>query len=283
MNNIVITKTNEVSLKQPMEYFQGLMPELLDFAVQVLGAVILLVIGVKLIGILRKIIRKALERHGVETGVVQFLDTFLKYLLYIVLGMTLLQKFGVETTSVVAIMGSAGVAIGLALQGSLSNFAGGVLILILHPFKVGDYIIQGDKEGTVVEISLFYTTLLTSDNRRVVIPNGQLSDNSLVNVTAEPERRLDLQVGISYDSSIQQAKMVLEHIASKDPDVLSDPAPFTAVKELGSSEVTMLLRIWVKTEKYWEVKFRMNEEIKLGLEEAGVQIPFPQLDVFLKH
>ncbi len=260
-------------------YTEEMIPRIIDFALQIVLAVVILFVGSKLIKWIRKILKKTLERHEADTGLIQFLDALVKYLLYIVLGMMILQKFGVETASVVAVLGSAGVAIGLALQGSLSNFAGGVLILLLKPFKVGDYIIQGSLEGTVVEIQLFYTTLLTPDNKRVVFPNGQLSDNSLTNVTAEPTRRLDIKIGISYESSIQEAKKVLLNVASRDEDILKEEPPFVAVAELESSSVTMLLRVWVPTDKYWDVLFRANERIKEDMEKAGVKIPYKQLDV----
>lgn len=268
-------------ISRTAKWLQDATPRLINFALQVVLAVIVLIIGMKLIGWIRKILRKTLEKRDADTGLIQFLDSLVKVLLYLMLAMSILQKFGVETTSVVAILGSAGVAIGLALQGSLANFAGGVLILLLKPFKVGDYIIQGSLEGTVTEIQLFYTTLLTPDNRRVVFPNGQLSDNSLTNVTAEEKRRLDIQVGISYNSSIQDAKKIMEKIAANDVDVLKDPAPMTAVEELGESSVNMLLRVWVPTDKYWDAKFRLTEAVKLSFDEGGIEIPFNQLDVHL--
>lgn len=268
-------------ISRTAKWLQDATPRLINFALQVVLAVIVLIIGMKLIGWIRKILRKTLEKRDADTGLIQFLDSLVKVLLYLMLAMSILQKFGVETTSVVAILGSAGVAIGLALQGSLANFAGGVLILLLKPFKVGDYIIQGSLEGTVTEIQLFYTTLLTPDNRRVVFPNGQLSDNSLTNVTAEEKRRLDIQVGISYNSSIQDAKKIMEKIAANDVDVLKDPAPMTAVEELGESSVNMLLRVWVPTDKYWDTKFRLTEAVKLSFDEGGIEIPFNQLDVHL--
>lgn len=268
-------------ISRTAKWLQDATPKLINFALQVVLAVIVLIIGMKLIGWIRKILRKTLEKRDADTGLIQFLDSLVKVLLYLMLAMSILQKFGVETTSVVAILGSAGVAIGLALQGSLANFAGGVLILLLKPFKVGDYIIQGSLEGTVTEIQLFYTTLLTPDNRRVVFPNGQLSDNSLTNVTAEEKRRLDIQVGISYNSSIQDAKKIMEKIAANDVDVLKDPAPMTAVEKLGESSVNMLLRVWVPTDKYWDVKFRLTEAVKLSFDEGGIEIPFNQLDVHL--
>lgn len=258
-----------------------LFPKLLDFILQVALAVVFLVIGMKLIGWLRKLVRRSLERNHADTGVIQFLDSVVKYGLYVILVLTVLQKFGIQTTSIVAAIGSVGVAIGLALQGSLSNFAGGVLILLLKPFKVGDYIVQDGLEGTVTEIQLCYTTLTTGDNRKVVIPNGQLADHSLVNVTAADTRRLDIKVGISYQSDVKQAKELLQKLGYEDPDTIKTPekAPMAAVEELGDSSVNMLLRVWVPTDQYWNTKFRLTETVKLSFDEAGIEIPFPQMDV----
>lgn len=265
------------------QWLENLFPKLLDFILQVALAFVVIVIGMKVIGWVRKILRKSLERSEADTGLIQFLDSLVKYALYLVLGLSVLQKFGVQTTSIVAAIGSLGVAIGLALQGSLSNFAGGVIILLLKPFKVGDYIVQGSLEGSVSEIQLFYTTLLTGDNRKVVIPNGQLADNSLINVTSSDTRRLDIKVGISYNADIKLAKEILLNLANSDADVLQEEgkAPMAVVENLGESSVDMMLRVWTPTDKYWDVKFRLNEAVKLSYDEAGIEIPFNQLDVHL--
>lgn len=268
-------------LSRMRQWMEELLPKLLDFVLQVAFAFVVIVIGMKLIGWVRKILRKSLERNSADTGLIQFLDSFVKYVLYILLALTVLQRFGVQTTSIVAAIGSVGVAIGLALQGSLSNFAGGVIILLLKPFKVGDYIIQGDLEGTVNEIQLFSTKLKTSDNRRIIIPNGQLADNSLINVTASDTRRLDIRVGISYNSDLRKAKELLLKLAMEDGDVLKkeEKMPMSVVEELGGSSVNMLLRVWTPTERYWDVKFRLTEAVKLTFDEAGIEIPYDQLDV----
>lgn len=268
-------------LSRMRQWMEELLPKLLDFVLQVAFAFVVIVIGMKLIGWVRKILRKSLERNSADTGLIQFLDSFVKYVLYILLALTVLQRFGVQTTSIVAAIGSVGVAIGLALQGSLSNFAGGVIILLLKPFKVGDYIIQGDLEGTVNEIQLFSTKLKTSDNRRIIIPNGQLADNSLINVTASDTRRLDVKVGISYNSDLRKAKEVLLSLGMEDQDTLKteEKMPMAVLEELGGSSVNLLLRVWTPTEKYWDVKFRLTEAVKLAFDEAGIEIPYDQLDV----
>lgn len=268
-------------ISRTAQWIEDMIPRLIDFILQIALAFLIIIIGMKFIGWIRKILRRTLERREADTGLIQFLDSFTKYGLYLILAMSVLQKFGVQTASIVAAIGSAGVAVGLALQGSLSNIAGGVLILLLKPFRVGDYIVQGSLEGTVTEIQLFYTTLSTPDNKKIVIPNGQLSDNSLINVTGADTRRLDIQVGISYGSDIKRAKDILLQLGNHDPDVLkeAEKAPMAAVEELADSSVNMLLRVWTPTEKYWEVKFRLNEAVKLSFDEAGIEIPFNQLDV----
>ena len=283
----VIDLTDAAEVKEELsrfgEWVESLIPRALDFVIEVALAFVFIVIGMKLIGWVRKILRKSLERNHADTGLVQFLDSLVKYGLYILLALTILQRFGVQTTSIVAAIGSVGVAIGLALQGSLSNFAGGVIILLIKPFKVGDYVIQGSLEGTVSEIQLFYTTLTTGDNRKIIIPNGQLADNSLINATAADTRRLDIKIGISYNSDVKLAKDLLLKLGENDPDTLREEgkAPMAAVEELADSSVNMLLRVWTPTNKYWDVKFRLTEAVKTTFDEAGIEIPFNQLDVHL--
>ena len=265
------------------EWIEGLLPRALDFVIEVALAFVVIIIGMKLIKWTRKLLKKSLEKNNADTGLVQFLDSLVKYGLYILLALTVLQRFGVQTTSIVAAIGSVGVAIGLALQGSLSNFAGGVIILLLNPFKVGDYIIQGGLEGVVSEIQLFYTTLTTGDNRKIVIPNGQLADNSLVNVTSADTRRVDIKVGVSYKSDVKLAKDILLKLANADADTLKEEGkePMAAVEELGESSVNMLLRVWTATDNYWDVKFRLTEAVKAAFDDAGIEIPYNQLDVHL--
>ena len=265
------------------EWVEGLFPMVFDMILEIALAFVFIVIGMKLIKWTRKLLTKSLEKNNADTGLIQFLDSLVKYGLYIILALTILQRFGVQTTSIVAAIGSVGVAIGLALQGSLSNFAGGVIILLIKPFKVGDYVIQGSLEGTVSEIQLFYTTLTTGDNRKIIIPNGQLADNSLINATAAETRRVDIKVGISYNSDVKLAKELLMKLGNGDADTLKESAqkPMAVVEELGDSSVNMLLRVWTTTDKYWDVKFRLTEAVKTAFDENGIEIPFNQLDVHL--
>lgn len=255
----------------------------LNLGVRILLAVVFLFIGFSLIKVIRRIVKKSLKRAGADVGVVQFLDSFIKVGLYIILGFMVAGGFGLDAASVVAVVGSAGVAVGLALQGSLSNFAGGVLILLLKPFKVGDYIKEDSQgnEGTVTEIQMFYTKLLTYDGKTVVLPNGTLANTSLVNVTAANFRRLDVTVGISYDSDIKKAKAVLTGLVDENPLVIQDKDKVVVVDELSDSAVVMAVKCHVKTEDYWTLRGQLLENIKLRFDEEGITIPYPQLDVHM--
>ena len=262
-------------------FFASLPDKALQLGIRVLLAVVFFLIGTQLIKLIRKIIRKSMKRANAETGAVQFVDSFAKAALYVLLVLTLASSFGVDAASIVALLGSAGVAIGLAIQGSLSNLAGGVLILILKPFKVGDYIIESStgKEGTVTEIQIFYTKLLTFDNQTIILPNGNLANNSLVNVTAQESRRMEVNVSVSYKSDLKLAKETLMEVLANDAAVLKDKEMLVYVSELGGSAVELVVRCWFKQEDYWAGKWRVTENCKLALDAAGVEIPFNQLDV----
>lgn len=266
-------------------YFKNMLPDLLSFLVQLVIAVAILLVGIKVIGAIVKMLRKTMEKGNTETGVITFLCSLVKYALYFVLCMIILSQFGVTTGSVVAVLGSAGLTVGLALQGSLQNFAGGVLILLLKPFAVGDYIIDngsGD-EGTVFAITIYYTKLLTIDNRMILIPNGSLSNSSITNVTGMEKRRVDIVVGVAYESDLAKVKKVLEQVVASEPAVLTEEAKDVFVSELADSSVNMGIHVWVKTSDYWTAKWRMTENIKNALDENGISIPYPQLDVQVKN
>lgn len=275
-------EVQDISLLE--SYLEGMVPKLISFALSVIGAILVYVIGVRVIRWIRRLFGKMLKRHNVDEGVCQFLDAIVKVSGYFILILMILGFFGVTTASVVAVLGSAGLTLGLALQGSLSNFAGGVLILLLKPFTVGDYIIEesGKKEGTVQEISIFYTTLLTADHHIVVIPNGTLANNSITNLTKSGIRRLDIRVGISYASDIRCAKQVLQQVAEQSSHRLQSEAPVVLVDELADSSVELLVRIWTDPEEYWDERWEMTEQIKLALDAAGIEIAFPQLDVHVR-
>ncbi len=265
------------------EFMSQLPEKALNFGVRVLMAVIFFLIGVNMIKLIRKIIKKSMRRANAELGVIQFVDSFVRATLYVLLVTLLASSFGLDAASVVAVLGSAGVAIGLAVQGSLSNLAGGVLILALKPFKVGDYIKEGysDKEGTVTEIQIFYTKLLTPDNQTVILPNGNLANNSLVNVTTQEARRMDVSVGISYRSDLKKAKEVLLQVLAEDEAVLKDRDYLVFVDSLDDSCVKLGVRCWFRQDDFWQGKWRITENCKLKLDENGIEIPFNQLDVHL--
>lgn len=265
-------------------WLEGLVPDLLNFAFQVVIAILIYIVGSKFIKLIAKMIRRSMERAGADEGVKQFVVPLVKYSLYVILIFIIMGLFGIATTSAVAVLGSAGVAVGLALQGSLSNLAGGVLILLLKPFRVGDYIIEDSNknEGTVSEISIFYTKLLTVDNKVIVIPNGTLSNSSLTNVTNMDKRRIDLVVGIGYESDIRVAKEVLYQLAQEEPARLPEEKPMVYVDNLGASSVDMGIRVWVRAEDYWPARWRLLENIKYALDEKGISIPYQQIDVQIK-
>jgi len=267
------------------EYVGGKIPGLIDFGIGVVLALVVFFIGTKLIKWIRKLIKISMEKGNVDKGVSQFVDSLVKFALYAILIFSIGSKFGLDTTSVAAALASCGVAIGLALQGSLSNFAGGVLILILKPFVVGDYIIEDNKgrEGTVKEIQLFYTKLLTVDNKTVIIPNGSLANTSLTNVTAQDKRRLDLSVGISYDADLKKAKQLIDELLRKDEDIMQSEGVTVFVDSLGDSAVMIGARGWVKKDAYWTAKWRLTENMKLTLDENGIEIPFHQVVVHVKE
>ncbi|MBO5291651.1 MAG: mechanosensitive ion channel [Lachnospiraceae bacterium] len=266
------------------QFLRELPDKALRLGIRVLLAVVFFAIGVQLIKAIRKIVKKSLQRTNADTGLVQFMDSFIKASLYIVLIFMIAESFGVDATSIVALLGSAGVAIGLAIQGSLSNFAGGILILLLKPFKVGDYIIEDSKgnEGTVLEIQLFYTKLVTPDDKVIILPNGTLANTSLTNVTATEVRRAEVKVGISYDADIKQAKQVLSSVLQTDESVLKNQERVVYVDELGDSAVVLVLRCWFKNEDYWEGKWRVTENAKLALDANQISIPYPQMDVHIR-
>jgi len=265
-----------------IEKFLHELPEnAFHLGVRVLLALVFFFIGVQCIKLLRKIIKKSLERANADVGVTQFIDSFIKVGTYAILIMLIATSFGVDAASIIAVFGSAGVAIGLALQGSLSNLAGGVLILILKPFKVGDYIIEdtNKNEGTVTEIQIFYTKLTTPDNKTIILPNGTLANSSLTNVTHAPHRRNEIKIGISYDSDIRTAKKVLQDLLDNDIAVLQDMERNVFVDDLADSSVVIGMRCWFKNEDFWQGRWRLIEEAKYALEENGIVIAYPQLDV----
>jgi small conductance mechanosensitive channel len=243
---------------------------------QVLGAVVILIAGFVGARIVRRIVRRLLSNRNVAPAIVGFASKLSYAAILVFAVIASLAKFGVQTTSFVAILGAAGFAVGFALQGSLANFAAGVLILILRPYKIGDFIVAAGQMGTVKDIQLFTTVLATPDNVKVLVPNGKLFGDTITNYSVFETRRLDLPVGIAYDASIDRARDVLMKIAHEDARVADDPAPQAMVSELADSSVNLLLRIWIDRNDYWAVKFDLTGKIKQAFDEAGIEIPFPQ-------
>lgn len=266
-------------------YFNGHIPDLISFGMKVVLSIVAFYVGTKLIKWLLKVAKRSMEKAGIDMGVAQFICSFGKFLLYLILIFNIATNFGVKESSVAALLGTAGVTIGLALQGGLENLSGGVMLLLFKPFQVGDYIIiaqQNGCEGTVYKIEICYTTLISIDNKHIVIPNGTLSSSIITNVTARDLRKLEIKVGISYDADIHKAKELLEDILHNDEDTKDDKGMVVFVDELGESAVIMGLRVWVATDKYWPAKWRLNELIKESFDANGIEIPYNQLQIHVK-
>lgn len=286
-NTELIAEITEGNLKPGVieAFLEELPSRALRFGVKVLLCILLFLIGVKLISLVRKMLQRSMKKAGAEEGVRSFVDSFVKAALYVLLVFMMLSWFGVDTASIVALVGSAGVAIGLAVQGSLSNLAGGVLIMLLKPFKVGDFIREDThgNSGTVTEIQIFYTKLNTIDNQVVILPNGPLANTSLTNASGNTARRMDVQVGISYSADLKKAKEVLFSLLQENEHVLKDKEYRVFVEELADSAVILNMRCYFKQEVFWEEKWRMTEEAKLALDAAGIEIAYPQLDVHVRQ
>ncbi len=247
----------------------------IEYGLKVIGAILIYIIGSWLIKKLMKTAQKIMTKRDVDSSLQNFLLDLLSWLLRILLILAILAKLGVETTSFAAILASAGLAVGMALQGSLGNFAGGVLIMLFKPFKVGDLIEAQGETGVVKEIEIFTTKLIGLSNREIIIPNGALSNGNIINYSTEGTRRVDLVFGVSYDADIKQTKDVLMNVLTSNPKILQDPAPTVNVIELADSSVNFAVRPWCKSEDYWDVYFQTTENVKLALDAAGIEIPYP--------
>lgn len=271
-----------------MKYLEMLrentLPMVGTFCLKVILAIVIYLICSRVIKWLCMVLRKSMTKAGVPAEGVSFINSLAKVGLYALLIFSIATQFGVQATSVAALLASAGVGVSLALQGGLSNLAGGVIILIFKPFTVGDYIIEdtGNHEGTVQKIEMYYTTLLTMDNQRVMVPNATLTNNIITNVTAMDQRKLDIKVGISYDSDLKRAKEILMGLIEQEERIAKDNEIQVFVDALADSCVRLGLRAWVKTEHYWDVRWKLNEEIKTSFEAAGIRIPYPQMEIHVK-
>ena len=251
------------------------------YALRVVGALTVLIIGRMVAGMLRRSVRKALDRTNLDKTLVPFLTNMVYYALLAFVVVAVLNLFGVQTTALIAVLGAAGLAVGLALQGTLSNFASGVMLLIFRPFKVGDFVEAGGQGGSVKEIGVFSTTLATADNVRIVMPNAAIYGQVIKNYSVNDTRRIDFTMGISYNDDIDTAIRTMQGIMDADERVMKDPAPLIGVLELADSSVDLVVRPWCKREDYWMLRLDLTRRFKEGLEAAGCNIPYPQTDVHL--
>ncbi len=246
------------------------------YGLKVIGAILVLILGRIVAGMMRKGIRRTLGRTEMDAAVVSFLSSLGYYLVIVVAVLAALKNFGIETASLIAVLGAAGFAVGFALQGSLANFAAGVLLLLFRPYKIGDFVEVGGVAGTIREMGMFSTILTTPDNVRIIMPNGKIFGDTIRNYAGEETRRVDMVVGIGYTSSIPRATHILLELMQADPRILRDPEPVVAVAELADSSVNFVVRPWVKKEDYWAVKFDLTQKIKEQFDAQDIEIPFPQ-------
>jgi len=251
------------------------------YGTKIIAAIAILVVGRILVGVVARVVKKLMTKGKVDETLTRFLVSLTRILLMTIVVIAALSALGVQTTSFVAIIGAAGLAIGFALQGSLANFAAGVMLIVFRPFKAGDYIEAGGSNGIVHEVSIFNTILRTLDNRKVIIPNAKITGDNITNYSALEIRRIDLVFGIGYGDDLKRAKEILVQMVSEDERILKDPPPTVAVSELGDSSVNFVVRPWVKTPDYWTVYFDLTEKVKTTFDEKGITIPFPQRDVHL--
>jgi len=260
--------------------FQTLTELATTYGVSVLGAIVILVIGLWLSGAVSRAIRRWMGRSGrIDSTLTGFVASLVKYAIVIFTVVAVLEKFGIQTTSMIAVLGAAGLALGLALQGTLSNFAAGVMLLIFRPFKAGQYVDAGGTAGTIREITLFFTEMDTPDNVRITVPNGQVWGQAIRNFSYNETRRLDIVCGISYGDDIGKAMTVLQRLAEADPRVMDDPAAATFVDALADSSVNLVLRLWCAAGDYWQLKWDLTRAVKDAFDAEGIEIPFPQRTV----
>lgn len=256
---------------------------IMDYGPKLIGAIITLIIGMWIISIIRGMFRRRFEKQNVDPSLRGFFNSLINILLKVLLWVAIFGMMGVEMTSFIAILGAAGLAIGMALSGTLQNFAGGVMLLIFKPFKAGDYIEAQGHSGIVSEIQIFNTIMKSLDNKTIIIPNGGLSTGSMVNYSTEPKRRVDFTFGIAYGDDVDKAKDVLMGLIKTDKRIINDPAePFIAVSELADSSVNLVVRVWAEAANYWGIYFDMNEKVYKEFAKEGINIPFPQMDVHIQ-
>lgn len=268
-------------MENTQNYLNKAVELIMVYGPKLILAIVVLFLGLWIIKFIKKMVTKSLEKSKVELSLQKFLNSLISALLKVLLFISVASMIGIATTSFVAIIGAAGLAVGLALQGSLANFAGGVLILLFKPFKVGDVVETQGFLGKVHEVRIFNTIMKTFDNKTIIIPNGAVSGGSIVNFSTEPQRRVDMTFGIGYNDDIKKTKAILQNLVDADNRILKDPAPQIALKELGDSSVNFVVRVWCEAAEYWNIYFEMQENVKLTFDQEGISIPFPQRDVHL--
>lgn len=254
---------------------------IISYGLKLLAAVLVLVIGNWLAKKVAALFVVVMDRNDIDVTLTKFLRNIIYYALLAAVIIAAAGQLGINTTSFLTVIGAAGLAIGLALKDSLSNFSAGVMLILFRPFKVGDWVTVAGETGAVEEITMFSTILTTADNQKKILPNATIANATITNITANPTRRVDLVIGIGYDDDIKQAQTILREVVQKESRVLTEPAVQIAVAELADSSVNFVVRPWVKTGDYWNVKFSLTENIKLALDEAGITIPYPQQDVHM--
>lgn len=264
-------------------YAQWTWDFVLRFGPRLVGAIIVLIVGIWVVKLLTGLIGRALVKREIDPSLTPFLKALFNGLLKILLVISVLGTLGVEMTSFIAILGSMGLAIGMALSGSLQNFAGGIILLVFKPFKVGDFISDQTNSGTVQEISIMHTVLKDVQNNTVIIPNGTLANNAVINYSSSQTRRVDWVFRVGYGDNADKAKAVLARLITEDDRILKDPEPFTAVQQLADNSVNFVVRVWVESPNFWPVYYGMNEKVYKTFDKEGLGIPYPQMDVHLHH
>lgn len=277
----VVTEAIPTSVEEASQLWTQVQDVVAVWGLKVIAAIAIFIVGRWIAKLIRRIVRRVMDKAEVEPIIIGFVSSMAYIALLAFVVIAALGQLGIQTTSFIAILGAAGLAIGLALQGSLANFAAGFLMIIFRPFKVGDFIEGAGVAGVVQEIQIFTTTLKTPDNKTIIIPNAKLSGDNIINYSAQETRRVDMTVGVAYDADLAHVKNVLNDIISTDKRILADPAPQVAVAELADSSVNFVVRVWTKTADYWGVKFDATETIKNRFDAEGIGIPFPQRDVHI--
>lgn len=267
-----------------MTMIQELMPTIQTFGMRILVAVVIFIVGRWIASLITKMVKRAMAKADVEDTLLNFLGNLIYYVLLAAVVIATINQVGIQTTSLLAVLGAAGLAVGLALQGSLSNFAAGVMIVGFRPYKVGDFIEAGGVAGVVEQVQIFTTVMRTGDNKKIIVPNSQIMAGEITNYSANPTRRVDLVAGCGYDDDLDKVRGVLEGIIAAEDRILDDPAPTIAVSELADSSVNFVVRPWVNSSDYWGVYFDLTEQIKKRFDAEGIAIPYPQRDVHVyKH